>query len=98
MPVAKDATCYNMDHEYRGIAVIINNDIFEGTAESLPDRNGSLKDVIDLQATLFNLDFEVLVWNNLYYDELIYRLTKCMYLIRVKIYLFISHLLFFILQ
>lgn len=79
MPVAMDATCYNMNHKYRGIAVIINNDIFEGIAASLPDRNGSLKDVSDLQETLHKMDFEVLTWNNFSSTDIIQRLTRCMY-------------------
>lgn len=84
MPVARDATCYNMDHEYRGIAVIINNDVFEGAAQSLPDRSGSQKDVEELQAMFYHLDFKVVIWNNLVLDELMYRLSKCMYLIFFK--------------
>lgn len=84
MPVSKDATCYNMDHEFRGVAVIINNDIFEGAAQTLPERNGSWKDVDELQAMLFSLDFKVVIWNNLYFEELDYRVNKCIYYI-VKI-------------
>ncbi|XP_026809139.1 caspase-1-like [Rhopalosiphum maidis] len=76
MPVTKDATCYNMDHEYRGIAVIINNDVFEGPAQSLPERKGSWKDVEELKTMFYRLDFSVLVWNNLYHEELTHRLNE----------------------
>lgn len=84
MPVTKESTYYNMDHEHRGIAVIINNDIFEGAAQSsskqsLSEQNGSLKDIDNLQNIFFKMDFEVLIWNNLYSDELTYCLTECMY-------------------
>lgn len=79
MPVAQDATCYNMDHEYRGVAVIINHDVFEGSAQSLPERSGSWKDVEELQSMFYSLDFKVVVWDNLYHDELHYRMNKCMY-------------------
>lgn len=79
MPVTRDATCYNMDHEYRGIAVIINNDIFDGPAQSLPERSGSWKDVEELKTTFYSLDFKVVIWNNLILDELKNRLCKCMY-------------------
>lgn len=87
-----------MDHEYRGIAVIINNDIFEGTAQSSSERSGSLKDINDLQNIFFQMDFEVLIWNNLYNEELTDRLAKCMYLIKMKYIMFIYLLLFLFLQ
>lgn len=74
MPVTKDATCYNMDHEYRGIAVIINNDIFDG--QSLPERKGSWKDVEELKTMFYRLDFSVLIWNNLYHEELTHHLNE----------------------
>lgn len=79
IPVIKDATCYNMDHKYRGFAIIINNDIFEGAAQSLPERKGSWKDVEELKTMFYRLDFEVLVWNNLYHEELTHRLNEGMY-------------------
>lgn len=79
MPVTKDATCYNMDHKYRGIAVIINNDVFDGPAQSLPERKGSWKDVEELKAMFYRLDFSVLIWNNLYHEELTHHLNECMY-------------------
>lgn len=77
MPVTKDATCYNMDHEYRGIAVIINNDIFD--SHNLADRQGSWKDVEELEKMFYRLDFNVMVWNNLYHEELTHHLNECMY-------------------
>lgn len=79
MPVNKNCALYNMDHEYRGIAVIINNDTFVGSGQNLPDRDGSWKDVEELKQTFYDLNFEVLIWNNLYQEELIYRLKRCVY-------------------
>lgn len=79
MPVTQDATSYNMNHEYRGTAVIINHDVFDGLAQSLPDRTGSLKDVEELKAVFINMDFKVVVWNNLYQDDIMFHLNKCMY-------------------
>lgn len=80
MPVAKDATNYNMDHEFRGVAVIINNDIFEGpAAQSLPERSGSWKDVEELKIMFYRLYFRVVVWNNLNHEEIEYRVNKCNY-------------------
>lgn len=79
MPTGQDDTCYNMDHEYRGIAVIINNDVFETYAKSLPNRNGSWKDVEVLKMMFYQLDFKVLIWNNLSNEELNLRLQNCMY-------------------
>ncbi|XP_050427875.1 caspase-1-like isoform X2 [Adelges cooleyi] len=76
MPVAKDSTSYNMEHEFRGTAVIINNDVFEGSAQSLPERSGSWKDVEELKIMFYRLDFRVVVWNNLYHEELEYRINK----------------------
>ncbi|XP_060881378.1 caspase-1-like isoform X2 [Metopolophium dirhodum] len=74
MPVTKDATCYNMDHEYRGIAVIINNDIFD--SHNLAERQGSWKDVEELEKMFYRLDFNVMVWNNLYHEELTHHLNE----------------------
>lgn len=78
MPVCKDSSYYNMDHEYRGVAVIINHDVFEGVARTLPNRDGSWKDVEELKTMFINLDFKVVVWDNLYQEELIRRLNKRM--------------------
>lgn len=79
MPVVRDATCYNMDHEFRGIAVIINHDVFSGAASNLPERCGSWKDVEELRIMFYRLDFKVLVWNNLPLADLTMNLKKCVY-------------------
>ncbi|XP_050438120.1 caspase-1-like isoform X2 [Adelges cooleyi] len=76
MPVSKDSTSYNMDHEFRGLAIIINNDIFEGSAKNLPDRSGSWKDVEELKKMFYRLDFQVLIWNNFHLEELEYCIHK----------------------
>lgn len=78
MPVNKNCALYNMNHEYRGIAVIINNDTFvESLQGGLPDREGSWKDVEALKQTFYTLNFEVLILNNLKQEDLIYRLKQC---------------------
>lgn len=79
MPVTQDATKYNMDHEYRGTAVIINHDVFNGLAQNLPDRTGSVRDVEELKKMFISLDFKVVIWNNLYQEDIMCHLNKCMY-------------------
>lgn len=78
MPVAQDDLCYNMDHEYRGIAVVINNDIFDPRT-NLSERSGSWKDVEELKTMFYQLGFKVVVWNNLSHNQLITRVGECMY-------------------
>ncbi|VVC33137.1 Peptidase C14, caspase non-catalytic subunit p10,Peptidase C14A, caspase catalytic domain,Peptidase [Cinara cedri] len=75
MPVAQDALCYNMDHENRGFAVIINNDIFDPHT-SLSERSGSWKDVEELKTMFYRLHFRVVVWNNLSHNQLIARVGE----------------------
>lgn len=78
MPVARDALCYNMDHENRGFAIIINNDVFDAQI-NLSERNGSWKDVEELKAMFYRLDFRVVVWDNLSQNQLATHINECMY-------------------
>lgn len=77
MPVARDDLCYNMNHENRGFAIIINNDVFDARA-NLSERNGSWKDVEELKAMFYQLDFGVVVWNNLSTNQLNTCINECM--------------------
>lgn len=95
MPVIKNATCYNMDHEYRGIAVIINNDIFESTT-GLGPRIGSWKDVEELKTMFYRLDFTVVVWNNLFQSQLLKYLSERMYFtFKMLLFIFYNYILFY---
>lgn len=78
MPVARDDLCYNMNHENRGYAIIINNDVFDPRT-NLSERNGSWKDVEELKAMFHQLDFGVVVWNNLSTNQLNNCINECMY-------------------
>jgi len=78
MPVVKDDELYNMDHEYRGIAVIINQEIFRENLV-LTERKGSFKDVEELKTMFYSLDFTVIVWNNLCQSQILKNLEICMY-------------------
>lgn len=63
MPVAWDASEYNMKHKRRGHAVIFNHDIFD-TNDYAP-REGSELDVKSLDETFTSLLFKVTTHNNL---------------------------------
>lgn len=93
MPVTQDATSYNMNHEYRGTAVIINHDVFNGVGgQTLPERTGSVKDVEELKQMFINLDFKVVIWHNLYQEDIMCHLNKRMYSIgNVIMYCFYSY-------
>lgn len=78
MPVVKDDELYNMDHEYRGVAVIINQEIFRENLK-LTERTGSFRDVEELKMMFYSLDFTVIVWNNLCQSQILKNLDACMY-------------------
>jgi hypothetical protein len=75
MPVAWDASEYNMKHKHRGHAVIFNHDIFD-TTDYAP-RVGSKLDVRNLHETFTSLMFEVTVHNNLEYSEIKEAISAC---------------------
>ncbi|PNF30631.1 hypothetical protein B7P43_G06128 [Cryptotermes secundus] len=68
MPVAWDASEYNMKHKRRGQAVIFNHDTFD-TNDYAP-REGSKLDVKKLHETFTSLLFEVTIHNNLEYSDI----------------------------
>lgn len=72
----KDAY-YNMDHKYRGKAIIFNHEKFE--MSDLPPRVGTENDCRDLQFSLNNLGFEVTSYVDLTLNELEKTLEHCMY-------------------
>ncbi|KAJ9598226.1 hypothetical protein L9F63_011047 [Diploptera punctata] len=65
-PVDRDAIEYNMNHKRRGKAVIFNHEEFD----SRPFRDGSHHDVASLEKTYGNLGFEVVIYNNLDYQQI----------------------------
>jgi len=64
MPVAKDATQYNMNHRRRGKAYIFNHMNFD-PVQQLKARNGTNADRDNLRVCLRQLDFEVEVYDDL---------------------------------
>lgn len=51
---------YNMKHKRRGVALILNHVHFDKMAT----RKGSIKDSLDLKASLDKLGFEVRIYND----------------------------------
>jgi len=66
MPVAKDSHVYNMDHKYRGPALIFNNISFSTEKE----REGSDVDVNRLTEVFEKLDFEVTTYTDVRLKEM----------------------------
>lgn len=64
MPVERNAVYYNMNHQKRGIAIILNHENFMGNL-NLRARSGTMLDSRRLEMTLSNLGFEP--WS--YYDR-----------------------------
>ncbi|CAG7837628.1 unnamed protein product [Allacma fusca] len=64
MPCAQDATHYNMDHPYRGKALILNFEEFD-TKLKLKFLRGSSKDKVNLTSCLEKLQFEVESYDDL---------------------------------
>ncbi|KAJ9576241.1 hypothetical protein L9F63_006903 [Diploptera punctata] len=62
MPVDRNAIYYNMNHSKRGLAVILNHEHFE--INTLKQRTGTNVDCDNLNQTLHNLGFEVVVHHN----------------------------------
>jgi caspase-like apoptosis-related cysteine protease len=68
MPVEREPKYYNMTHTRRGIAIIFNHESFDN--RSLTVREGTNVDVFNLKYTLKGLGFEVRVYKDLKYNEL----------------------------
>ena len=66
MPVERDSEVYNMNHPRRGIAIIFNHMNFDPRL-GLKQRNGTNVDRDSLRSVLKGLDFEVKVYNDLYF-------------------------------
>lgn len=78
LPVDRDAPEYKMDCKKRGLAYIFNHEIFdEDTA--LEPRLGTRTDCDNLEQTLKHLSFDVVVCNDLSYDEIQEKVEKCKY-------------------
>ncbi len=70
MPVERDAEMYNMNHKRRGVAIIFNHKNFDPRL-GLKTRNGTDADRDNLRLTLRQLDFEVKVFDDLPFRELV---------------------------
>lgn len=64
---------YNMDHRYRGMAMIFSHDHFQS---NLDPRRGTIKDAEDLYKSLTNVGFNVHVFSNLKYSEIIEHIQR----------------------
>lgn len=78
-PTDKDAWYYNMNHKYRGKAVIFNHENFE--VRDLKSRSGTGTDCYHLESALRNLGFEVTPYVDLTLNELDKKLDYCMYIL-----------------
>ncbi|XP_072943933.1 caspase-1-like [Epargyreus clarus] len=68
MPVDRNAMYYNMNHKYRGMAIIFNHEHFD--IHSLKSRTGTNVDSDNLAKVLKNLGFRITVLNNLKCEDI----------------------------
>ncbi|CAG5012449.1 unnamed protein product [Parnassius apollo] len=68
MPVDRNAPYYNMNHKYRGMAIIFNHEHFD--IHSLKSRTGTNVDSDNLSKVLKNLGFRVTVLHNLKSEDI----------------------------
>ncbi|XP_043476822.1 caspase-1-like [Leptopilina heterotoma] len=73
-PTKKNAMYYNMKHPKRGSALIFNHDLF--TNKKLPQRMEAKIDCEILSNILKSLDFEIKIYDNLNYKEIVKTLEK----------------------
>jgi len=73
MSVAKDADCYNMNHENRGKCIIFNHENFD--FNSFNQRVGSTLDVKRLEKSFGNLGFDVEVYDDFTHNEIISKIN-----------------------
>jgi len=73
-----DAECiyYDMNHEQRGLAIILNHFKFDSKKYKALNRNGTEKDCERLQKTFHELDFKVKTYNDLTREEINKKLQK----------------------
>lgn len=67
MPVDKNALFYNMNHQNRGIAMVLNHENFMSNMK-LKARTGTDKDLQNLKSSLHQLGFEVRTYDDLTAD------------------------------
>lgn len=68
MPVDRNAMYYNMNHKFRGMAIIFNHEHFD--IHSLKSRTGTNVDSDNLAKVLKNLGFRITVLTNLKCEEI----------------------------
>lgn len=73
-PTAQDASHYNMDHPKRGMALIFSHDTYKG--DYAHKRKGTIIDCERLRKSLEMLEFEVLEYHNLNFEDIKSRLQK----------------------
>lgn len=71
----RNATCYKMDNEKRGLAIIFNHDIFK--IPGLKSRSGTHVDCKNLEERLKKLHFEVSVYHDLDRLDILEKLDEC---------------------
>lgn len=72
-----DAWYYNMNHKYRGKAIIFNHENFQ--VRDLKPRLGTRIDCINLEKSLKKLGFDVITYLDLSVEELDEKLSFCKY-------------------
>lgn len=75
MPVDRFGTEYNMNHKRRGYALIFNHEHFD--IPSLKSRSGTSADCENLFDTLQGLSFDVKVFKDLKYREMVDNIKQC---------------------
>lgn len=73
-PTKKNANYYNMKHSRRGSALIFNHELF--ASKTLPQRTEAKIDCEILSDILKSLDFDVKIYDNLNYKEIVKTLEK----------------------
>jgi len=73
----KEAWYYNMNHKYRGKAIIFNHENFQ--VRDLKPRTGTGLDCFNLEASLKKLGFDVVPYVDLTLKEMDEKLDYCMY-------------------
>lgn len=76
MVTERKATHYKMDHERRGVALIFNQESFRPEL-GLKARAGTDKDCEALESSLKQIGFEVHVFKDLDYNDLITHVETC---------------------
>lgn len=75
MPVERFGSEYNMNHKKRGYALVFNHEFFE--VQSLKARSGTSADCENLVETFQGLHFDVRVFKDLKYREIVEHIKHC---------------------